>query len=74
MWNEFGNTLSDKLFLQAIKWASIITDKYAAIIHSKRTQAIIASLLLLTGEAQNNTLWEISSKISEDVSDWEVSI
>ena len=74
MWKEFGNALSDKMYMQAIRWAGIITDTYAAIVHSKRTQAIIASLLLLTWEVQNDTFWDISNKISEDVSDWEVSI
>lgn len=74
MWKEFGNALSDKIYIQAIRWAGIITDTYATIVHSKRTQAIIASLLLLTGESQTDILRNVSNKISKDVSDWEMSI
>lgn len=74
MWKEFGNAIGDKIYMQAIKWAGIITDKYATIVHSKRTQAIIASLLLLTGESQSDTLGDISKKCIEDTSNWKMNI
>lgn len=74
MWKEFGNSLSDELYIGAIKGAGKVSDIYEALMCSEKFQSTVASLLLFIGESQHDVLWEILENSIQDMSDCQITI